>query len=38
MMIASLIIGLALAGLILWATIWITNKAYSRKWENPDED
>jgi hypothetical protein len=37
-MIATLIFSLVVAALILWATIWITNKAYSKKWEQPDEE
>ncbi|NMM54392.1 hypothetical protein [Paenibacillus aquistagni] len=24
--------------LIAWPTFWITNKAYSRKWEQDDDD
>jgi len=35
-MIIVLVVSLILAGLILWLTIFVTNKAYARKWELDD--
>lgn len=29
--------GFLLAAFILWGTIWITNKAYSKKWDDSDK-
>jgi len=28
-----LVVSLIIAGLVLWLTIFVTNKAYARKWE-----
>lgn len=33
----ALFIGLFLAGIILVITIWVTNKAYSRKWDDSEK-
>lgn len=27
-----------IVGAITWITIWVTNKAYSKKWEESDHD
>ncbi|MGG4146420.1 hypothetical protein ABEW34_25255 [Paenibacillus algorifonticola] len=27
-----------IVGILAWITFWITNKAYSRKWDENDED
>jgi heme/copper-type cytochrome/quinol oxidase subunit 4 len=24
--------------IVVWSTIWVTNKAYSKKWENEKEE
>lgn len=37
-MIPTLIFSLVIAALILWGTIWVTNKAYAKKWEQPDDE
>lgn len=35
-MIKVLVVCLVIAGFILWLTIYITNKAYQRKWDQED--
>lgn len=29
--------GFLLAGVILWGAIWVTNKAYSKKWDDSEK-
>ncbi|WP_341281861.1 hypothetical protein [Paenibacillus sp. FSL H8-0537] len=32
------IAAIVIVGILAWITFWITNKAYSRKWDEHDED
>lgn len=32
------IAAIVIVGILAWITFWITNKAYSRKWDENDED
>lgn len=37
-MVGTLIFAMIIAAIILWLTIWVTNKAYAKKWERPDDE
>lgn len=37
-MVGSLIVGLLCAAIICGLALWVTNKAYSKKWDQDDQD
>lgn len=37
-MVGTFVVALIVAAVILWLTIWVTNKAYAKKWERLDDE